>query len=93
MKRAQKYINDLYSFAGEIRSVSEDASKPNRTLSVRIVRPQPSMTNNNIVVNIPQVRKPVPLFILMRALGVTSDKEIIQTCLLDMEKFEHQLYR
>ncbi len=84
-------INDLYSFAGEIRSVSEDASKPNRTLSVRIVRPQPSMTNNNIVVNIPQVRKPVPLFILMRALGITSDKEIIRTCLLDMEKFDNYI--
>ena len=84
-------INDLYSFAGEIRSVSEDASKPNRTLSVRIVRPQPSLSNNNIVVNIPQVRKPVPLFILMRALGVISDKEIINTCLLDMEKYDNYI--
>ena len=79
-------INDLYSYAAEIRSVSEDASKPVRTLSVRIVREQPSLSNNQIVVNIPQVRKPVPLFIVMRALGIISDKDIIQTCLLDMEK-------
>ena len=84
-----KDINDLYSFAAEIKSVSEDAAKPKRTLSVRVVREQPSQKNNHIVVNIPQVRKPVPLFIVFRALGVISDKEIIQTCLLDMEKNEN----
>ena len=81
-----KDINDIYSYAGEIKSVSEDASKPKRTLSVRIVKEQPSQSNNHIVVNIPQVRKPVPLFIVMRALGVISDKEIIKTCLLDLDK-------
>tara|TARA_B100001093_G_scaffold520370_1_gene615158 strand:- start:1531 stop:6255 length:4725 start_codon:yes stop_codon:yes gene_type:complete len=80
-------FNDLYSHSAEIRSVSEDSSKPIRTLSVRIVSPQPSMSNGNIVVNVPNVKKPVPLFILMRALGVLSDKEIITTCLLDLEKY------
>ena len=84
-------VNDLYSYAAEIRSVSEDASKPVRTLSVRIVREQPSLSNNQIVVNIPQVRKPVPLFIVMRALGVISDKDIINTCLLDMEKNDNYI--
>jgi DNA-directed RNA polymerase II subunit RPB2 len=81
-------VNDLYSHAAEIRTASEDSSKPIRTLSVRIVAPTPSLTNGNIVVNVPNVRKPVPLFILMRALGVISDKEIIETCLIDMEKYE-----
>ena len=84
-----KDINDIYSYAAEIKSVSEDASKPKRTLSVRVVKEQPSQSNNHIVVNIPQVRKPVPLFIVFRALGIISDKEIIQTCLLDMEKHEN----
>ena len=60
-------VNDIYSHAAEIRSVSEDASKPTRTLSVRIVAPTETITNNNIVVNIPNVRKPIPLFIVMRA--------------------------
>ena len=67
--------DDLYSHAAEIRSVSEDASKPIRTLSVRIITPTEKYTNNQIVVNIPNVKKPVPLFIVMRALGVISDKE------------------
>ena len=33
-----KDINDKYSFAAEIRSVSEDVSKPARTLSIRMMR-------------------------------------------------------
>jgi len=78
--------DDNYSHSAEIRSVSEDASKPIRTTAVKIVAPSPSLSNNQIVVAVPNVRKPVPLFILMRALGVISDKEIIKTCLLDIDK-------
>ena len=84
-------VNDLYSHSAEIRSVSEDASKPTRTMSVRIVAPSPSLTNNNIVVILPNVRKPIPLFIVMRALGIESDKEIIRYCLLDMEKYKNYI--
>jgi DNA-directed RNA polymerase II subunit RPB2 len=80
-------VNDIYSHSAEIRSVSEDASKPIRTLSVRIVAPTSSLSNNQIVVVIPNVRKPIPLFILMRALGILSDKSIIEHCLLDINKF------
>jgi DNA-directed RNA polymerase II subunit RPB2 len=83
--------NEIYSHSAEIRSVSEDASKPVRTLSIRIVRPSSKLTNNQIVVNVPNVRKPVPLFILMRALGVLSDKEIISYCLLDLEKYKNYM--
>jgi DNA-directed RNA polymerase II subunit RPB2 len=79
-------VNELYSHAAEIRTVSEDPSKPQRNLSVRIVAPTPTLKNGQIVVNVPNVRKPVPLFILMRALGVESDYDIIQHCLLDMDK-------
>jgi DNA-directed RNA polymerase II subunit RPB2 len=79
-------VNDLYSHSAEIRTVSEDASKPARTLHVRIVSPTSLLTNNQIVVNIPNVRKPIPLFIVFRALGIISDKQIIETCLLDLDK-------
>lgn len=79
-------VNDVYGCAADVRSVSEDSSKPVRTISVRMVLPSPKLQNGNIVVMVPNVRKPVPLFILMRALGVISDKEIIETCLLDMNK-------
>ena len=80
--------DDTYSHSAEIRSVSEDASKPVRTMAIKILAPSPSLSNNQIVVLVPNVRKPVPLFILMRALGVISDKNIIEYCLLDLEKNE-----
>ena len=74
--------DNLYSHSAEIRSVSEDTSKPIRTTAVKMIAPSPSYSNNQIVVAVPNVKKPVPLFILMRALGVISDKDIIETCLL-----------
>jgi DNA-directed RNA polymerase beta subunit len=83
--------DDIYSHSAEIRSVSEDTSKAIRTTAVRIVAPSPTLSNNQIVVVVPNVRKPVPLFILMRALGVTSDKDIIKTCLLDIKQNEGYL--
>lgn len=80
--------SDLYSHSAEIRSVSEDASKPVRTLAIKIVAPSAKYTNNQIVVVIPNVRMPIPFFILMRALGVESDKDIISYCLLDLEQYK-----
>jgi len=74
--------DDIYSHSAEIRSVSEDTSKPIRTTAIKIIAPSPSLSNNQIVVAVPNVKKPVPLFILMRALGVISDKDIISVCLL-----------
>ena len=84
-------VNDLYSHSAEIRTVSEDASKPERTLSVRIGSDSPFLKNGQIVVNVPNVRKPIPLFILMRALGVISDKRIIEYCLLDINENKSML--
>ena len=75
-----------YLYSAEIRSVSEDTSKPVRTLSIKIVAPGTKHTNRQIVVSVPNVKKPVPFFILMRALGVITDKDIIKCCVLDLEK-------
>ena len=83
--------DDAYLYSAEIRSISENVSKPIRTLSVKIVAPTPSYTFKNIVVNIPNVRKPVPLFIVFRALGIISDKQIITMCLLDLVKYENMV--
>ena len=84
----RKVDDDVYAFSVEIRSVSENVSKPIRTLSLKIKKPSGKYSFENIVVNIPNVRNPVPLFIVFRALGILSDKEIITMCLLDLEKYE-----
>ena len=86
MLYVRKYKEDnIYSFSCEVHSVSEDSSKPIRYTSAKIVAPDSLYSNNQIVIDIPNVKKPIPLFILMRALGVISDKSIIEYCLLDLE--------
>jgi len=86
------YVQDVHDehflYSAVIRSVSENVAKPVRTLSIKVVAPNKTRSYENIVVNIPNVRKPVPLFIVFRALGIMSDRDIIQTCLLDMETYE-----
>jgi DNA-directed RNA polymerase II subunit RPB2 len=89
MLRISKSTNPEFLYSAEIKSVSENASKPIRSLRIDMVAPSKQYSNNNIVVNIPNVRAPVPLFILFRALGVLTDKEIIHMCLLDMNKYEN----
>ena len=87
---------DKYDFAADVRSVSTNASKPTRVTSVRLVAPSSATrqgsttvkTNGQIVVIIANVRAPMPLFIVMRALGVLSDKAIIESCLLDLEEYK-----
>tara|TARA_Y100000816_G_scaffold72843_1_gene48969 strand:+ start:26174 stop:30553 length:4380 start_codon:yes stop_codon:yes gene_type:complete len=79
---------EKYSYSAEIRSVSEDTSKQVRKTSVKMVSPSSKFSHQQIVVDVPNVRQPVPLFILMRALGIISDKSIIETCLLDLENNE-----
>jgi DNA-directed RNA polymerase II subunit RPB2 len=78
-------VNDTYSHSSEIRSVSEDTSKPIRVFSIRVVSSTDTQKNSNIVAIIPNVRKPIPIFILMRAMGIISDKSIIEHILLNFE--------
>ena len=80
--------DDKYSHSVEIRTVSEDTSKPERKLRVYMVAPTPRYTNGQIVVEIPNVKRPIPFFILMRALGIISDYDIIETCMLNMSENE-----
>jgi len=84
----KKVDDEKYLYSAELRSVSENASKPVRTFSVKICTPSNKYTNKQIVVKIPNVRAPVPLFIVFRALGIVSDKDIISYCLLDLDKYE-----
>jgi DNA-directed RNA polymerase II subunit RPB2 len=84
---------DKYATQVIFTSVSEDTSKPIRNLYIQLVAPIVSETtgniheNGNILVEIPNVRKPIPVMIVFRALGIITDKAIIETCLLDMNKY------
>ena len=83
MINVSKSKDDKYLFTVDVKSVSENVSKPIRTLSIRILAPTNKFINNNIGVFIPNAGdKPIPLFIVFRALGILTDKEIISFCTL-----------
>ena len=88
LRKAPEDADIDYLYSCEIKSVSENVSKPVRTMNVRMMAPTKSYTNGQIVVNIPNVRAPIPLFILFRALGVLSDRDILETIFLDLEKYQ-----
>ena len=79
-----KNISDnKFLFSAEIRSVSENVAKPIRTFSMKLVAPTSKYTNLNLIVFLPDMKKKeIPLFILFRALGIITDREIISMCLL-----------
>ena len=83
MINVSKSKDEKYLFTVDVKSVSENVSKPVRTLSIRILAPTKKLINTNIGVFIPNAGdKPIPLFIVFRALGILTDKEIISFCTL-----------
>lgn len=69
-----------YSYEGLIRCTSiENPLFPKTTyLYVNDVRPNSDMVDNAISIAVPNVLKPIPIFILFRALGIESDKHIME---------------
>ena len=77
-----------WSHVVEISSKSEKNNYNPKKLSIRIVRSDSNgkkFDPQSIYVHIPYIRKDVPLFILMRALGIESDLDIIKMIVYDTD--------
>lgn len=63
----------------DIKSIGPDNEGAPKTLSVKIVQhPKNAIAPEHIIVTCPRIKTDIPLFIMMRALGIQSDKEIIE---------------
>ena len=73
--------SDEYSYAVDIRSIAADPSKPQRNFSIRMVKGTSQQEGGQIVVKQPNVKERMPLFVVMRELGLESDREIVEAIL------------
>ena len=73
-----------YSYIAEIRSVPDNIFSPPK-LTVLKLSAKETQFGKYIRVVIHHVKQDIPIFILFRALGIESDKEIIEYILYDLE--------
>ena len=77
-----------YSWTAEVKSVPDYKCISPKQINMYI------LSKNNgfgypIVIQIPRVKQPLPLFVVFRALGVVSDKEICEYILLNIENSQY----
>jgi DNA-directed RNA polymerase II subunit RPB2 len=73
-----------YSHVVEIKSVSTNKFTPAKSINIKLSS-KSTMFGKTIKVTIPHVRQDIPLFVLFRALGIESDKEIIEHIVFDID--------
>jgi len=84
--------NTKYTWMAEVKSIPDY-----KCISPKQINMMVSSKNNGfgyaMLVQLPRVKQPIPLFIVFRALGIMSDKEICERILLniDAEKYKNML--
>jgi DNA-directed RNA polymerase II subunit RPB2 len=82
-----KSMDDLYTYSAQIKSIPSDSFKYARTTVVNI-----SKSNDILTVRLPSIKKQIPLFILFRALGIESDKEILEYIFYNLDDEKSKLF-
>ena len=82
-----KKNNNKWSWLAEIKSVPDDKCISPKQINVMIA------TRNNgsghaIYISIPRIKNPIPIFIVFRALGIISDKDICRYIMLNINDKE-----
>ena len=81
--------NNKWSWSAEIKSVPDSKCISPKQISMMISSKNTGF-GNVIHIQIPRLKQPIPLFILFRALGVLSDKDICEKIILNMEEKKYK---
>ncbi len=86
--------NAKYKFYAECLSTDPNKFGNAKKTSIRYLKDITSKRTigNTFHVGIPMLKQEIPLFILFRALGVMSDKEIVEMCVYDTSDYEITQY-
>jgi DNA-directed RNA polymerase II subunit RPB2 len=80
-----------YIWKAEIKSVPD-----NKCISPKQINMYVCSKNNGfgypLVIEIPRIKQPIPLFIVFRALGINTDKEICEMILLDITNRKNKTF-
>ena len=79
------YRGSKYSDCCEIRSVIDGRYNMTKTTTVKMMAKDNVGTGRTIRINIQGIKHDIPLFLIFRALGVSSDKEIIKMITYNLE--------
>lgn len=78
-----------YSWSAEIKSVPDFKCISPKQITLYVASKNNGF-GNEIVIQIPRIKQPIPLFTLFRALGVESDKNICKYILLDVDDTDNK---
>eukprot|EP00042_Codosiga_hollandica_P059449 m.916301 g.916301 ORF g.916301 m.916301 type:complete len:1179 (+) comp60162_c0_seq1:57-3593(+) len=77
-----------YAFIAEIRSVTENSTRPASTMMAKLLKVSTGKSRMVIRVSIPYIKDEIPVIILFRALGILTDKQILDYVIYDSDDTE-----
>ena len=80
--------NPKYSHIAEVKSCKEQGSNVSKNVSIKLLDKDNSF-GKTMKISIPHVKIDIPIFIVFKALGITSDKEILMYILIDIKSKEN----
>ena len=81
--------NTKWSYTAEIKSVPDSKCISPKQIMMYISTKNNGF-GNGIYIQIPRIKNPIPLFIVFRAIGLISDKEICECIVLDTESKDNK---
>ena len=80
--------DSTYAYRAEIRSVNINSSRPASTFIIGLKKSAKDSLGQRLVAILPYVKQEIPIFIVFRALGFVSDREILEKMIYNMNDQE-----